>query len=80
MRVDTNFYCFTRDMPTAKYKIEFSKVLQSLCMAESKNKYDIFIYTFSRNLCFKSSFKNRFHKAFLVKSIPKTIQYMHFTL
>ena len=40
----------TLDMPTTKCKIEFSKVLQSLYSAKSKNKSDIFIYTFSRNL------------------------------
>ena len=39
-----------RDMPTTKYKIEFSKVLQSLYLTKSKNKSDIFMYTFSRNL------------------------------
>ena len=32
-------------MPTTKCKIEFSKVLQSLCV-KSKNKSDTFIYTF----------------------------------
>ena len=31
-------------MPTTKCKIEFSKVLQSLC-AKSKNKSDTFTYT-----------------------------------
>ena len=55
-------------MPTAKCKIEFSKVLQSLC-AKSKNKSDTFTYTFSRNHCFNSSFKSRFQEAFLVKVI-----------
>ena len=45
-----------------------SKVLQSLCTAESKNKSDISIYTFTRNLCFNSSFKNRFHEAFFGQS------------
>ena len=57
-----------RDMLTTKCKIEFSKVLQSLC-AKSKNKSDTFTYTFSRNHCFNSSFKSRFQKAFLVKVI-----------
>ena len=57
-----------RDMLTTKCKIEFSKVLQSLC-AKSKNKSDTFTYTFSRNYCFNSSFKSRFQKAFLVKVI-----------
>ena len=56
-------------MPTTKCKIEFSKVLQSLC-AKSKNKSDTFTYTFSRNYCFNSSFKSRFKEAFLVKVIP----------
>ena len=55
-------------MPTTKCKIGFSKVLQSLCTAKSKNKSDIFIYTFSRNLCFNSSFKNNFQEAFFVKN------------
>ena len=55
-------------MPTTKCKIEFSKVLQSLC-AKSKNKSDTFTYTFSRNHCFNSSFKSRFQEAFLVKVI-----------
>ena len=55
-------------MPTAKCKIEFSKVLQNLSTAKSKNKSDIFIYTF-RYLCFNSSFKNCFQEAFLIKVI-----------
>ena len=58
-----------RDMPTTKCKIEFSKVLQSLCMAKSINKFHKFTYTFSRNHCFNSSFKIRFQEAFLVKVI-----------
>ena len=56
-------------MPTVKCKIEFPKVLQSLCTAKSKNKPDTFTYTFSRNHCFNSSFKSRFQEAFLVKVI-----------
>ena len=56
-------------MPTTKCKIEFSKVLQSLCTAKSKNKSDTFTYTFSKNYCFNSSFKSRFQEAFLVKVI-----------
>ena len=68
-------------MPTTKCKIEFFKLLQSLCRAKSKNKSDTFIYTFSRNLCFTSSFKNRFQEAFLVKIInTKKIHYLHLTL
>ena len=55
-------------MPTTKCKIEFSKVLQSLC-AKSKNKSDTFTYTFSRNYCFNSSFKSRFQETILVKVI-----------
>ena len=44
-----------RDMPTIKSKIEFSKVLQSLCTAKAKYKSGAFIiYTFNRNLCFNS--------------------------
>ena len=58
-----------RDMPTSKCEIEFSKVLQSLCTAKSKNKSDTFIHTFSRNLCFNSLFKNCFQEAFLIKII-----------
>ena len=57
-----------RPMSTTKRKIEFSKVLQSLC-AKPKNKCDTFTYTFSRNHCFNSSFKSRFQEAFLVKVI-----------
>ena len=57
------------DMPTTKCKIEFSKVLLSLCTGKSKNKSDTFTYTFSRNYCFNSSFKSRFKEAFLVKVI-----------
>ena len=56
-------------MPTTKCKIEFSKVLLSLCTGKSKNKSDTFTYTFSRNYCFNSSFKSRFKEAFLVKVI-----------
>ena len=68
-------------MPTTECKIEFSKVLQSLCKAKSKNKSDIVIYTFSKNLCFNSSLKNRFQEPFPVKAInTKKIQYMHLTL
>ena len=58
-----------RDMLTTKCKIEFSKVLQSLCTAKSRSKSDTFTYTFSRNYCFNSSFKSRFQEAFLVKVI-----------
>ena len=58
-----------RDMLTTKCKIEFSKVLQSLCTLKSKNKSDTFTYTFSRNYCFNSLFKNCFQEAFLVKVI-----------
>ena len=61
-------------------KSNFLKFCKVYAWQNQKKKSDIFIYTFTRNLCFKSSFKNRFHKAFLVKSIPKTIQYMHLTL
>ena len=68
-------------MPTTKSKIEFSKVFQSLCTAKSKNKSDTFTYTFSRNLCFNSSFKNCFQEAFLVKvTNTKKIHYMPLTL
>ena len=56
-------------MPTTKYKIEFSKVLQSLCTTKSTNKSDTFTYTFSRNHFFNSSFKSRFQEAFLAKFI-----------
>ena len=49
-------------MLTTKCKIEFSKVLQSLCTAKSKKKkFDTFTYT---SLGFNSSFKNRFQEAF----------------
>ena len=68
-------------MPTAKCKIEFSKFLQSLRTAKSKNKSDTFIYTFRRDLWFNSSFKNRFQEAFLVKVIStKKRHCMHVTL
>ena len=56
-------------MPPTKCKIEFPKVLQSLCTAKSKNKSEKFTYTFSRNYCFNSLFKSRFQEAFLVKII-----------
>ena len=56
-------------MSTTKCKIEFLKLLQTLCTAKSKNKSDTFTYTFSRKHCFNSSFKSRFQKAFLVKVI-----------
>ena len=56
-------------MPTTKWKIEFSKVLQSLCTAKSKSKSDTFTYIFSKNYCFSSSFKSHFQEAFLVKVI-----------
>ena len=36
------------DMPTTKCKLKFSKILQGICIAKSKNKFDTFIYTFSR--------------------------------
>ena len=58
-------------MPTTKCKIEFSKVLQSLYTAKSKNKPDTFTYTFSRNHCFDSPFKSSFQEAFLAKVILK---------
>ena len=61
-------------MPSTKCKIKFSKVLQSLCMAKSKNKSDASIYTFSGNRCFKSSFESHFQEAFLAKVIY-TIKY-----
>ena len=42
-------------MPTAKCKIEFTEVLESLRTAKkTKYKFGTFIYTFSRNLCFNS--------------------------
>ena len=56
-------------MPTTKCKIEFSKVLQSLCMAKSKNKSDTFTYTFSGKHGFNSSLKSRFQEAFFAKVI-----------
>ena len=70
------------DMPTTKCKIKFFKVQQSFCTAKSKNKSDtLFIHTFSKNLCFNSSFKNRFQEAFLIKVInAKKIHYLHLTL
>ena len=52
-----------------KCEIEFSRVLQSLCTAKSKNKSDTFIYTFSTNLCLNYSFKNCFQEHLLVKVI-----------
>ena len=61
-------------MLTTKCKIEFSKVLQSLCTAKSKNKSDTFTYAFSRNYCFNSSFKSCFREAFLVK-VNRTKKY-----
>ena len=51
-------------MPTTKCEIEFSEVLQSSCMAKSKNKSDALTYTFSRNHRFNSSFKSCFQEAF----------------
>ena len=65
-------------MPTTKCKIQFSKVLQSLCTAKSKNESNTFTYTFSRNHCFSSSFKSRFQEVFLVsyfKNISVGIQF-----
>ena len=48
---------------------------------KTKYKSGIFIYTFSRNLCFNSYLKNRFPEDFLTKVIDtKTIQYLHLTL
>ena len=42
-------------MPTAKCKIEFTEVLQSLCTAKkTKYKFGTFIYTFISNLCYNS--------------------------
>ena len=58
-----------RDQPITKCKIEFSKALQSLCTAKSKNKPVTFTYKFSRNHCFNFSFKGRFQESFLVKVI-----------
>ena len=51
------------DMPKAKRKIEFYKVLQRLCTAKSKRKSDSFTYIFNSNYCFSSSFKSHFQEA-----------------
>ena len=66
-------------MPTAKYKIEFSKVLQSLCSAKLKNNL-MYLYIHLVET-FNSSFKNFFQEAFFVKNHQyyKT-RYMHLTL
>ena len=50
-------------MLTTKCKIEFSKVLQSLCTAKSKKKKKIDTFTYT-SLGFNSSLKNRFQEAF----------------
>ena len=50
-------------MLTTKCKIEFSKVLQSLCRAKSKKKKKIDTFTYT-SLGFNSSLKNRFQEAF----------------
>ena len=52
----------TRDMPTTKCKIEFFKVLQSLCSAKSKTNL-IYLYIHLVET-FNSSFKNCFQEAF----------------
>ena len=69
------------DMPTAKYKIKFSKALQNLCTAKSKNKSDTFSYKFNRNCCFNFSFKGRcWFKLFWLKLFLLKINCMHLTL
>ena len=58
---------------------KFSKV--SARQNQKTNLMHLFIHTFSKNLCFNSSFKNRFQEAFLIKVInAKKIHYLHLTL
>ena len=70
------------DMPTTKCKIKFVKISKvSAWQNQKTNLIHLFIHTFSRNLCFNSSLKNRFQEAFLIKLInAKIMHYLHLTL
>ena len=59
----------------------FLKFCNVCARQKSKNESSIFIYKFSRNLCFISKFKNCFQVLFIAKVIvTKKIHYMHLTL